>query len=112
MGDSLELALTFFYFWVNYGPLSRGTAACGLVILNALLIATGYIIISPIPGMQIDWEAILVSSHADFIANVRSKIEVEPLRRDHLDVSFSKIPFVSDHITTLREMIHVLNVKD
>lgn len=110
--QSLELSLSFFYYWVNYGALSRGTAACGLIILNAFLIATGYFLTKPIPGMQIDWEALLAPTHTEFIQKVRGKMEVIPLSKDTGDIEFSKIPKVSKHISTLREMIHILNLKE
>jgi hypothetical protein len=36
-----ELALTFYFYWVNFGPLSRGTAACGYIAFFALMLSIG-----------------------------------------------------------------------
>ena len=69
----VDLALCFYFFWTNFGPISRGqshriatifllrmhagTAACGLLALHAILLAAGFEITSTIPKMiQIDFE--------------------------------------------------------
>ena len=67
-----DLVLSIYYYWVNFGPLSRGSAACGLIVLYALFLAVGMKINCPIkPGMQIDWEAILRPDLEDFLAVMR-----------------------------------------
>ena len=38
----LRHALTFFYYWVTFAPLSRGSAACGYAVLHSMLLAGGY----------------------------------------------------------------------
>jgi len=110
--QAVELCLSFYYYWVNYGVLSRGTAACGLIILNALLIGLGYLLTEPFSGIQPDWEAILTPTHTEFIQKVRGRMTVIPLSQDTNGKQFSELPNVSDHISTLREMIHVLNMKN
>lgn len=75
-------------------PLARGTASCGLVAINGLLLAFGLEITNPIPkggypdcklllcertvwscmlGLQVDWEAILRSSREDFISQITTQ---------------------------------------
>ena len=62
-------ALELFYYFVNFAPLSRGSAVTAYIILNAILIVSGVFIYSPLPkGIQLDWEAILAPSKDDFIA--------------------------------------------
>ena len=39
LDDALDVALSVFFYWVNFGPLSRGSAACGYAILVAVLAA-------------------------------------------------------------------------
>ena len=38
----MDLALAFYFYWVNFGPLSRGTAACGYLSILALMLSIGY----------------------------------------------------------------------
>ena len=38
----MDLALSFYFYWVNFGPLSRGTAACGYIAFFALMLSIGY----------------------------------------------------------------------
>ena len=69
----LEASLTVFFYWVNFGPLSRGSAACGYAVLRACLAAVGYHLELPAlpPNKQLDWEAILRPNPASFIAHVK-----------------------------------------
>jgi hypothetical protein len=56
-----ELALTFYFYWVNFGPLSRGTAACGYIAFFALMLSIG----SP-PARR---SALAISSHLKRLYN-------------------------------------------
>jgi len=112
-----ELCLTFYFFWVKYGVINKGIAACGLIALNALLIASGYTISEPLGSMQLDWEAYLTGTHTEFIKNVRGRMKIIPLSQDGepcigKPTWFSDVPEVAEHIPNLRAMIHVLNPKD
>ena len=99
--DSLQtLILKLYFFWANYGALTRGTAALGFALLVALASAchlpvrcwcASWLVLSqlymvacltqvcccgqlslPLPrGVQIDWEAILTPRSDDFVAAVR-----------------------------------------
>ena len=66
--EVLPLCLTFYFYWVNFGALSRGTAACGLMVLHGLLLGCGFRAENSIPqGVQLDWEAITTPSPIDFV---------------------------------------------
>ena len=38
----LRQALEVFYFWVNFAPLTRGTAACGYAALLSVMLSKGW----------------------------------------------------------------------
>jgi len=65
---AVHAALTTFYFWVSFGPLSRGSAACGYAVLAGMLMGLGFA--APLPkmptGVQLDWEAILRATPQEF----------------------------------------------
>ncbi|CAM9199844.1 unnamed protein product, partial [Ectocarpus fasciculatus] len=71
--DIFKLALQFFYVWVVFAPLSRGSAVCGYACLHGVVLAAGFRILKPLPeGVQLDWEAILAPSLEDFVDNTMS----------------------------------------
>lgn len=107
---SVELSLIFYFYWVNFGALTRGTAATGGLILHALIVANGYRVTAPIPkGKQIDWEAITTPTHTEFIKITRGWLNVIPLSEDDSDMPINDLPQVSEHVTTIRHMITILN---
>ena len=54
----LRAALELFYYWSNFGALTRGTSAVGYVSISAVLLAGGFEVSKNLPqGMQLDWEA-------------------------------------------------------
>ena len=78
----LRHALTFFYYWVTFAPLSRGSAACGYAVLHSMLLAGGYELTTSTGkntfmkrGVQLDWEAILVRALLAFLADGKKKEE-------------------------------------
>ena len=86
-GTSLEriryAAFQMFYYFVNFAPLSRGSAISAYIVLNAIMIVGGYYISSPIPeGIQLDWEAILAHRKEDFITFAIACITVTPFDFD------------------------------
>jgi hypothetical protein len=109
----VDLALLFFFYWVNFAPLTRGSAATGYCALFAILIASGYEVVPPgmaIKGMQMDWEAILCPSPDEFVAKIK------PWFTKNLKVVGSKsiantLPDISTHIDCARKMIMTLNLK-
>ncbi|XP_027078399.1 suppressor of RPS4-RLD 1 [Coffea eugenioides] len=68
-----EAVLRMTYYWYNFMPLSRGSAAVGFVVLLGLLLAANMEFTGSIPdGLQLDWEAILNFDPNSFMASVRS----------------------------------------
>jgi len=64
-------ALRLGFYWFAFMPLARGSAAVGCVLVLASLAAAGVPgSTPPPPGVQVDWEAILASSPAEFEAAV------------------------------------------
>ncbi|CAN0917968.1 Suppressor of RPS4-RLD 1 [Linum grandiflorum] len=61
------------YYWYNFMPLSRGSAAVGFVVLQGLLLAANMEFTGQIPkDLQVDWEAILNSDPNSFVESVKS----------------------------------------
>lgn len=54
-GDAPGLAratLSFAYFWYNFMPLARGTAAAGYIAILAIFLAASMPVTSPIPKVS------------------------------------------------------------
>lgn len=101
-----DLILTMFYYWVNFGPLSRGSAACGYIVLSGLMAAAGWRLTELLPpNVQMDWEAILRPSPEAFIAKARPWLMRTRRREDILD----GVPAVQDAFPTALEAIKALN---
>jgi len=63
--------LVYAYYWYNFMPLARGTAACGYTTILSLFWAAGMPITASIPkDYQVDWEAILAQHPQQFIDSV------------------------------------------
>ncbi|GLC64956.1 hypothetical protein PLESTF_000225900 [Pleodorina starrii] len=63
--------LTYCYYWYNFMPLARGTAAVGYTTMLAMFWAAGMPVTASIPkDYQVDWEAILAQHPDQFIASV------------------------------------------
>jgi hypothetical protein len=97
-------ALRLFFYWVNFAPLTRGSAMCGYAAVMAVVLASNRKIISSIPkGKQLDWEAIFTSDSNDFIKRFENSIETEP--SDFVlseDVDFDKaMPTLFDALQAL-----------
>ncbi|KAG2493602.1 hypothetical protein HYH03_008119 [Edaphochlamys debaryana] len=75
-GDLPKLAgriLTFCYYWYNFMPLARGTAAVGYTTMLSIFWAAGMPVTASIPkDYQVDWEAILAQHPDQFQAAVGS----------------------------------------
>ncbi|KAK1269258.1 hypothetical protein QJS04_geneDACA006309 [Acorus gramineus] len=74
--DALEnvkdAILRMAYYWYNFMPLSRGSAAVGYVVLLGLFLAANMEVTTSIPeGIQVDWEAILASQPDIFLDSVK-----------------------------------------
>ncbi len=64
-----KLSGRYTYYWYNFMPLARGTAAVGYTTILSLFLSAGMPITAHIPkNYQTDWEAILSQSPLDFTA--------------------------------------------
>eukprot|EP01121_Diplochlamys_sp_Union-15-3_P015540 TRINITY_DN5160_c0_g1_i1.p1 TRINITY_DN5160_c0_g1~~TRINITY_DN5160_c0_g1_i1.p1 ORF type:complete len:698 (-),score=134.14 TRINITY_DN5160_c0_g1_i1:20-2113(-) len=105
-----DLILSITFYWYNFMPLSRGTAACGYVALLGMFLTFGIKITAPVPeGMMVDWEGILRPRPEDFIGALKSWMY--PSRQKISQEEFDQLPFVNQVFPTLRTMITGLNVK-
>lgn len=101
-----DLILTLTFFWYNFMPLARGTAACGYVGLLGMFLALDIDIDAAVPkGFQVDWEGILTPHCGDFISAL--KTWMYPARKE-TDMLVG-LPDVSEKIDTLRKLITALN---
>ena len=67
-----DLILTMTFYWYNFMPLSRGSAATGFNVLLACFLSLDIEIATDIPsGVQPDWEGILNSSPDTFISMIK-----------------------------------------
>jgi len=106
-----DLILTLTFFWYNFMPLSRGTAACGYVALVAMFLAMGIKISDMVPeGVLVDWEGILRPRHTEFIDAVKPWLYN---LRETIDMTeFDSLPHLDEAFPTLRSMITVLNCEN
>ncbi|KAL7714763.1 Tetratricopeptide repeat protein [Entamoeba marina] len=101
----LRSVYTFAFFWYNFMPLSRGTAAAGFVFMMGMLASLGIKINKPIPkGMQTDWEALLCELPKDF-GNVMFGWMKDSLTTFDIDA----IPDLHASLPTLRSIIECFN---
>ncbi|GAX83792.1 hypothetical protein CEUSTIGMA_g11217.t1 [Chlamydomonas eustigma] len=112
------LILNFAYYWYNFMPLARGTAACGYTTILSLFWAAGMPVNASIPKQyQVDWEAILNQHPDQFVASVSSWMYPPPARgqgpaseetlKEFPDVE--SLPQVSEVLHSLRRRIEALN---
>uniref|UniRef100_A0A7S1NK44 Protein O-GlcNAc transferase n=1 Tax=Eutreptiella gymnastica TaxID=73025 RepID=A0A7S1NK44_9EUGL len=100
--------VSFYFFWVNFQPLTRGSAACGLVALFGLFLAAGEELTSVVKkGMQTDWEGITTPRCEDFL-----KI-VTPWLYPNRSPSklMAELPSVAGTLVTVRDHLLALNHK-
>ncbi|KAL4343737.1 hypothetical protein HN51_061997 [Arachis hypogaea] len=87
-----DAILKMTYFWYNFMPLSRGSAAVGFIGMLGLFLAANMEFTGSIPqGLQVDWEAILNLDPNSFVDSVKSwlypSLEVTTSWKDYPDVS-------------------------
>lgn len=94
--DTLEnvrdAILRMTYYWYNFMPLCRGTAAVGFVVLLGLFLAANMEFTGSIPeGVQVDWEAILNFDSDSFVESVKKwlypSLKVTTSWRENPDVA-------------------------
>ena len=109
-----DIALSFFYYWVNFGPLTRGSAATGYAAMYAIFLAAGVVITEGVAeGFQYDWEAIFSASKEEFFSIVRHHIyparRVVPIGGDKDPLQ--GVPSVGSTFFCIRTMIEALNAE-
>ncbi|MED6182934.1 Suppressor of RPS4-RLD 1 [Stylosanthes scabra] len=87
-----DAILRMTYFWYNFMPLSRGSAAVGFIVMLGLFLAANMEFTGSIPeGLQVDWEAILNLDPNSFVDSVKSwlypSLKVTTSWKDYPDVS-------------------------
>jgi hypothetical protein len=99
----LRESLRLFYYWVNFAPLTRGSAMCGYAAVLAVIIASNKTITSLIPpGKQLDWEAIFTSTPSEFIKKFEKEIHTKPSDFSLSDIDFeTAMPSLYDVLQTL-----------
>lgn len=113
---AVDAALVCFYYFVNFGALSRGTATTAYAVLVGTLLAFGFRPPLPPfpPNFQLDWEALLRTSPQDFLKNAtrwltRPLLDDEnPTRFDPDDGFIAELPSVELAFPTLADRLAVL----
>ncbi|XP_020586512.1 suppressor of RPS4-RLD 1 isoform X2 [Phalaenopsis equestris] len=68
-----DAILRMTYYWLNFKPLTRGSAVVGLTVMLGLFIATNMEVTASIPpGVQVDWEALLSPNPQLFINTIKT----------------------------------------
>lgn len=107
--ELVKAILVLAYYWYNFMPLTRGSAACGLISIHALFLAAGLEIRKELPeNFQVDWEAILNQTPDSFISSLDPwlKNNVNKIEDNVLD----NIPSIEGNIDTFRKAFKFLNV--
>ncbi len=102
----IKKTLKIFFYWVNFAPLARGSAATGYTALFGLLLSFGLKLKNAMmpKGFQADWEAML--DPEGFISTATSRW----MRADQVEfVATEHLPLVSDNIRTFRDMYRAIN---
>jgi tetratricopeptide (TPR) repeat protein len=95
-------ALGMFYYWANFGPLTRGSSSAGYTALVAVLLTVGVEVDSQLPkGIQLDWEAFYAPNVRDFISNVEALL---PLRRSAVRLDGAAIKDLVAALSTTRRV--------
>uniref|UniRef100_A0A5B6ZGZ4 Putative tetratricopeptide repeat protein 13 isoform X1 n=1 Tax=Davidia involucrata TaxID=16924 RepID=A0A5B6ZGZ4_DAVIN len=87
-----DAILRMTYYWYNFMPLSRGSAAIGFIVLLGLFLAANMEFTGSIPqGLQVDWEAMLNFDPNSFVDSVKSwlypSLKVTTSWKDYPNVS-------------------------
>lgn len=111
----VDLTLNLYFYWANWGPLSRGTAATGYAAIISLLLSVGEHVTSKIPYLkQMDWEAILRTSPSEFRDAVRpwlSGREKTTISAEWLD-GITGHSLLNDIFLTYRDAVSALSAPD
>ncbi|KAL2317336.1 hypothetical protein Fmac_031212 [Flemingia macrophylla] len=104
-----DAILRMTYYWYNYMPLSRGSAAVGFIVMLALLLAANMEFTGSIPqGLQVDWEAILNLDPISFVDSVKTWLY--PSLK--VTTSWKDYPDVASTFETTGSVVAALNFSD
>eukprot|EP01126_Amoeba_proteus_P053953 TRINITY_DN6605_c0_g1_i2.p1 TRINITY_DN6605_c0_g1~~TRINITY_DN6605_c0_g1_i2.p1 ORF type:complete len:250 (+),score=49.54 TRINITY_DN6605_c0_g1_i2:86-835(+) len=106
-----DLILTLAFYWYNFMPLSRGTAACGYISMVAMFLAVGVRVNTMVPlNFLVDWEAILQPKPEEFISRMKPWLGPNLVMIDMSE--FDALPRVDQTFDTIRSMIEILNCEN
>ncbi|KAI5065864.1 hypothetical protein GOP47_0018488 [Adiantum capillus-veneris] len=109
LGKVQNCILKLTYYWYNFMPLARGTAAVGYITLLGLFLAVGMEITASIPeGVQVDWEAIL-SPNVSLFTEAISKWLYPSIK---LTNAWQSLPDVSSTFPTTGSVVAALSSYD
>ncbi|BFU21278.1 TPR repeat protein [Entamoeba histolytica HM-1:IMSS-B] len=101
----LRAMFSFTFFWYNFMPLTRGTAAGGFVFMMSVLASIGKQIGKHIPqGMQTDWEAILCEYPHKF-----SDVMYNWMKDSIIPFNIESVPKIEEQIPTVRKVVECFN---
>ncbi|XP_023517940.1 suppressor of RPS4-RLD 1 [Cucurbita pepo subsp. pepo] len=104
-----DAILRMSYYWYNFMPLSRGSAAVGFVVLLGLLLAANMEFCGNIPrGLQVDWEALLNFDPNCFVDSVKSWLY--PSLK--MTTSWKEFPDVASTFKTTGSVVSALSSYD
>ncbi|KAK9165906.1 hypothetical protein Scep_001097 [Stephania cephalantha] len=100
-----DAILRMTYYWYNFMPLSRGSAAVGYVVLLGLFLAANMEVMASIPpGFQVDWEAILTSDPISFAETIKQwmcpSLKISNAWKDYPEVA-STLPTTGSVVAAL-----------
>eukprot|EP00727_Mastigamoeba_balamuthi_P006759 m51a1_g2703 putative tetratricopeptide repeat (843) ;mRNA; r:807055-809826 len=109
------LAMRAVFYWYNFMPLSRGTAAVGFAFIQAVHLAVGVALEAPLPrGMQPDWEAILCPDPQGFSVALEAWLgaaKAGGMERTGGKDPLEGLPDLDATIRTVSDAIVALNTK-
>jgi hypothetical protein len=98
----LDAVLKISFFWYNLMPLSRGTAAIGLIFIHGMLLSRNLLIDCEFPeNFQSDWCAILNPNPKDYLAEMKAWM-VPALKQTTM---LSEVPEVALELSTVRKAL-------
>eukprot|EP01025_Chloroclados_australasicus_P050755 TRINITY_DN5876_c0_g1_i6.p1 TRINITY_DN5876_c0_g1~~TRINITY_DN5876_c0_g1_i6.p1 ORF type:complete len:704 (-),score=96.06 TRINITY_DN5876_c0_g1_i6:399-2342(-) len=115
-GQAADWILTLSYYWYNFMPWSRGSAAAGYTNILGLFWVAGMPITSSIPPkVQTDFEAMVATSPSEFIAKLKPWLYPSEVYSDVVSAESSQfpdpssLPDVQKVLNTMRKRIEILN---
>jgi hypothetical protein len=110
--EGVKICLEIFYYWVNFAPLSRGSAATGYSALVGCIASLGEVPAEPLPrGVQIDWLGMLSTTPGAFVDEAFPYVAARIPLSTALPACWTHAECrVSDVFITARDILHTLNL--